>query len=399
MTTVLDATTQIAAIYSDVFGGDLMRYMLGAGGVYLLINTVLSRRLAAQKIGERPIPQEQICREVLASLRTVAIFAAAGTTIAFGERSGLIAIYHDIAEYGIAYFWISTALLILLHDAWFYWTHRAMHYPPIYRRFHRLHHRSHRPTPFTSYSFNAGEAVVNGVYLPLVLLVLPAHPLALLIFVSHMMFRNALAHCGYEIFPARRDGRPLFGWMTTVTHHDMHHAHAGRNLGFYFSWWDRWMGTEHPGYLDAFRRVGQPLSPSSLRVGMVLAILLLALGAGGAMADDLQGRYAAPGLEIIVEFAPCAADASARCGTVVWIWDPSGVPQWQVGDVILPGLFFDGRRWKGQLTSPRKDRANRGTVAPHGPDLLCLKGCAGPICQAQTWRSVRSLARALESAS
>ena len=115
-----------------------------------------------------------------------------------------------------------------------------------------MHHRSHNPTPFTSYTFDLGEAVVNAVYLPLILLVLPAHPSAILIFVTHMMLRNAIGHSGYELFPANRHGRPLLGWMTTVTHHDLHHEHAGYNLGLYFTWWDRLMGTEHPDYLKAF---------------------------------------------------------------------------------------------------------------------------------------------------
>ena len=83
-----------------------------------------------------------------------------------------------------------------------------------------------------------------------ILLILPAHPAAILVFVTHMMLRNAVGHSGYEFFPADRDGKPLFDWMTTVTHHDLHHAHAGYNLGLYFTWWDRWMGTEHPNYLE-----------------------------------------------------------------------------------------------------------------------------------------------------
>jgi sterol desaturase/sphingolipid hydroxylase (fatty acid hydroxylase superfamily) len=52
--------------------------------------------------------------------------------------------------------------------------------------------------------------------------------------------------------PARRDGKPLFDWITTPTHHDIHHAEAGWNYGLYFTWWDRLMGTEHPGYHARF---------------------------------------------------------------------------------------------------------------------------------------------------
>ena len=45
-------------------------------------------------------------------------------------------------------------------------------------------------------------------------------------------------------------------WITTTTHHDMHHGTSfNHNYGFYFTWWDRWMGTEHPRYREAFREV------------------------------------------------------------------------------------------------------------------------------------------------
>jgi len=151
--------------------------------------------------------------------------------------------------------------MILLHDAWFYWTHRLIHYPPIFQWAHRLHHRSNNPTPFTALSFNLGEAAINAAYMPLLLLVVPLHPFTLVLFSWHMMLRNAVAHSGYELFPARADGRPVLDWLTTVTHHDLHHGTARYNMGLYFTWWDRWMGTEHPEYHAEFARVaaGQAL--------------------------------------------------------------------------------------------------------------------------------------------
>jgi len=292
----------------------------------------------------------------------------------------------------------STLGLIVLHDAWFYWTHRLMHYPPIYRRFHRLHHKSHQPTPFTSYSFDVGEAMVNAVYLPLVLLFVPAHPIALLIFVSHMMLRNALAHCGYEIFPARADGKPLIGWMTTVTHHDMHHAFAGKNLGFYFTWWDRLMGTEHPDYIAAFQRVSRPVNRASLRVIALAAAVLVGLGVAQARAAELTGSYASPGLGVIVDFHPCDTASSTRCGTLRWVWDPSDTPHATPGDVIMSGFRFDGEHWVGQLKNPQNGWTYKGTISSKNDKSLLLRGCAGVICARQIWHSTESLSRVLDRA-
>ena len=77
----------IASLYADVFGADLLRYAVGAGGVHLIINLGFAARLANQKVRAcGPVPG-QILREVLASLRTVAIFAAVGTDLTLGDRS------------------------------------------------------------------------------------------------------------------------------------------------------------------------------------------------------------------------------------------------------------------------------------------------------------------------
>ncbi|TPJ29407.1 sterol desaturase family protein [Mesorhizobium sp. B2-7-2] len=239
-------------VYPYILQGDLIRYVAGAGGTFLIVNTLLAGWLARRRIRvERP-DWRQMAREILASLRTVVIFSLVGLAIALSERLGWLAIYGDPLDRGLPYLVFNLLVLIVAHDAWFYWSHKIMHRPGLFRWFHRLHHRSHNPSPWTSYAFDASEALVNAIYLPLALLLMPTSLLAVFLFTAHMMLRNAVGHCGYEIFPARPNGRPLFEWLTTVTHHDLHHARPRYNFGLYFTWWDRLMGTEDPTYLTAF---------------------------------------------------------------------------------------------------------------------------------------------------
>lgn len=255
--TLSDIPTLYIESFLHVLPADFLRYVIGAGGVYLVVNLALAGALAPRKIRPDSPPAAQILREILVSLRTVLIFTANGALIGVGVKLGVLPVYFDIADYGWAWLIVSTLILIVAHDAWFYWAHWLMHRTRPMRRIHMLHHRSHNPTPFTSYSFDWGEAAVHAIFLPLILLVLPAHPVALLVFTAHMMLRNAIGHCGYEVFPSRH-GQPLFDWMTTVTHHDLHHAEAASNFGLYFTWWDRWMGTENPRYREAFRAAAAP---------------------------------------------------------------------------------------------------------------------------------------------
>jgi lathosterol oxidase len=249
------AVSEIYPHIPAIIQNDLLRYVIGASAVFLIINTWLSRRLLSRKIRSISPGWNQMRREIITSLRTVLIFAANGVMVGIGYSMGWLRAYADPAEFGWLYFAASIVGIVFLHDAWFYWTHRLIHRPELFRRLHRLHHKSFNPTPWTSYAFNTGEAALNAVFLPLVLLVLPISFLGIFVFTTHMMLRNAIGHCGYEVFPATSDGKPLFSWLTSVTHHDLHHAQAGYNYGLYFTWWDRWMKTENPRYLAEFKRV------------------------------------------------------------------------------------------------------------------------------------------------
>jgi len=261
-----DTAQFITQAYIHILPKDFLRYLLIAGGVYALVNLVFGSILAGRKIRRDSPGAVQMRREFFASMRTVLIFAAIGAGfIATGLEAGILIIDETVSARGWGYFSVNVTALIVLHDAWFYWTHRLIHHPRLFRRVHREHHKSHNPSPWTAYSFDAPEAVINAIYLPLALLFIPSSGLALFIFLIHMMLRNAIGHCGYELFPSWSNGRPVFDWMTTVTHHDLHHGQAGWNYGLYFTWWDRLMETEHPLYREKFAAaVRKPLNGSAV---------------------------------------------------------------------------------------------------------------------------------------
>lgn len=260
-----DPMTAAIGIFLHILPNDFARYLLGAGGVFLMVNVVFASRLAGRKIRPSSPKPGQMRREFAISMRTTLIFTLSGVASVMAARAGWLDTYYVIAERGWGYFAFTLVVLIVAHDAWFYWTHRLIHHPRLFRRVHRTHHRSHNPSPWTAYSFDMAEAAINAAYLPLILLLMPTSVQAIILFLVHMILRNAIGHCGYELFPSRRDGRPLIDWMTSVTHHDLHHAQAGWNYGLYFTWWDRLMGTEHPLYHEKFAAaVRKPLDGSAV---------------------------------------------------------------------------------------------------------------------------------------
>jgi hypothetical protein len=62
-------------------------------------------------------------------------------------------------------------------------------------------------------------------------------------------------HLGIEFLPKGFLNNRWLNWHTTTTHHDLHHKHFNHNFGLYFTWWDRWFGTEDPKYRETFEEV------------------------------------------------------------------------------------------------------------------------------------------------
>ena len=238
----------------------LTRYAFFAIGVWLALWVMLAGLLRNRKIREASPPPRQLLTEFLISLRSMAIFATFGVLITLAARAG----FYPLADLGTqwGFWWLIASIVIgiVAHDAYFYWVHRLMHDPRWFRRTHRRHHKSHNPSPFTAYSFDVSEALLMLAFSVIYPLVFPMHWEAMQWIMLHQIVRNTFQHCGYELMPARADGRPWLDFIATTTHHDLHHAQAGYNYAAWFTWWDRWMGTEHPEYLERYGKAAVRLS-------------------------------------------------------------------------------------------------------------------------------------------
>jgi len=244
--------TALAANWLQSLTTDITRYAIFAIATWLVLWVLLAIPLRHRKIRADSPPARQLLVEFAISLRSIAVFSTVGLSMFALERAGYLPGPAKAAAWGPLWAAVSLVLMIIGQDAYFYWTHRAMHRPKLFRTFHRRHHRSHNPSPFTAYSFDIAEAAVLAAFVPIWMILIPTSWPVVGLFMLHQIARNTLGHSGYELFPAGRDGKPLLGWLTTVTHHDLHHEQAGWNYALYFTWWDRLMGTEHPQYFARF---------------------------------------------------------------------------------------------------------------------------------------------------
>jgi len=400
-----DFAARFFTIWPTIFVFDLGRYLVTAG-VFAAVLHFLARSLVRRRIRAGEPPAGQRLAEIAASIRTALVFSIVGFGIHTGAIHGLLPIYQDIAERGWTYFVASIAFAIVAHDAYFYWTHRAMHHPALYRWFHRRHHRSVQPTPWTAYAFDVPEAIVQAMFWPLFLAVVPMHGLAIFLFLSHMIVRNVMGHCGYELMPRWLDRSEALGWLTSVTHHDLHHETFRWNYGLYFTWWDRWMGTEHPEYRARLEGKVAALS--------VLAVVLLAGLPQPAEAADVHGEWATQGYSARVRIAPCAGEQGPgrACGIVTWLWSPRDASGKEVRDESNPdeklrsrpivGIPLlrgfrrgEGGEWiDGSIYNPEDGRTYAATMRLGTAGELRVRGCAlGVFCQTQVWRRVEELCR------
>jgi lathosterol oxidase len=240
------------------FIGQLIQYLMVAGIAFVLFYLIFRKALASRKNQPAFPRMTDMQREVLYSLSSLLIFATTAFVVAMMVHYHMGHLYFRIEDFGWPYLAFLTVLMILLHDTWFYWSHRFMHWKPIFRRVHRVHHLSHNPTPWAAFAFHPLEACVEAMVFPLVLLFIPIHPLAAGIWLLYMTILNVGGHLGFELLPPGFVRHPVFRWHNTGTHHNMHHDHINCNYGLYFNIWDRLMGTNHPEYEDRFDAITQP---------------------------------------------------------------------------------------------------------------------------------------------
>jgi sterol desaturase/sphingolipid hydroxylase (fatty acid hydroxylase superfamily) len=235
---------EFLALFSFI---SILGYAVPAGIYYWLYHVRKSENKEHLRIQDRRPTRAGIHREIRLSVISIFIFSVMGAVLVEFYRAGWTSIYLRIRDYGWWYFPVSIFLCMVLHDTYFYWTHRFMHWRPVFKYLHAGHHRSISPTPWAIYAFQPGEAIIQFLGIMALVIFLPLHPLALLIFLWMDTQMNSAGHTGYEVVPRSISAHPLYAGFNTVTHHDGHHTNMGRNFGSFFNVWDRWMGTFQDG--------------------------------------------------------------------------------------------------------------------------------------------------------
>jgi Delta7-sterol 5-desaturase len=189
------------------------------------------------------------------SVVSAVIFALALATAVQLHSCGLTRIYDRVSTYGWWYIGASYLIVLVLQDGYFYATHRLFHLPRFYRLTHQGHHRSRRPSPWTSFAFDPIESLAHAGFLVAIACIVPLHLGTILAVLTTMTIWAVVNHLGLEHLPLRFPHHWLGRWMIGPAHHSIHHIHQDKHYGLYFTFWDRVMGTESRGYNDRLRKI------------------------------------------------------------------------------------------------------------------------------------------------
>ena len=232
-----------------------LEFLAFAGTFFVFFYVWKKRKYWHLKIQQRFPGQKHIFREIRYSFFTVMIFGLVIFPVMWASNHGLTRVYHPLNRYGYVYYIFSILLMIVLHDTYYYWTHRLLHWKKIFKYVHKVHHLSLNPTPFSAYALHPVEALLDVSIIPIIVFTIPYHASAITIFSAYTLFMNVAGHLGFEFFPAGFPQHKLFKWHNTATHHNMHHKYVKCNFTIYFNFWDRVMKTNHPRYEEYFEEV------------------------------------------------------------------------------------------------------------------------------------------------
>ncbi|MBM35745.1 MAG: desaturase [Acidimicrobiaceae bacterium] len=143
-----------------------------------------------------------------------------------------------IALMTFAVFWIEG-----IH---FYLNHRLLHWRPLYRSVHSLHHRNVNTGPWSGISMHPVEHLLY-FSLAFVFVVVPGSPFVATFCMVYLMLSPSPSHSGFHRFVVNEGvnfhGGDLF--------HNLHHRYFEVNYGMLLLPLDKWFGTFHDGSVEA----------------------------------------------------------------------------------------------------------------------------------------------------
>jgi len=239
---------------APIFLRNFVFMLVIAGGLHLYLFTFrlqgkrlkYDHRETLDKSGKFSF-RDQVRDNMLWSFIGAAVWSGYEVLYFWALANGVVPAF-SIAENPVGFVvWLLVLPFVL--SSHFFLIHRLLHWPPLYRPIHSVHHRNIHIGPWSGMSMHPIEQVI---YLSSVLIhfVIPSTPVIVLLHLYTRSLGPAFSHAGFEKLLVK-DKRLL---DAADFHHQLHHRYFECNYGTVDAPWDRWFGSDHDGSEEATRR-------------------------------------------------------------------------------------------------------------------------------------------------
>ncbi len=167
----------------------------------------------------------------------------------------------EILEWSQNPVWFIAIFLIvpIWETFYFYLIHRWLHWRPLYKLAHHIHHRNTNVGPWSGLSMHPLEHLI---FLGSVLVhwIILSHPLHVLYHLQYFCLTAATTHCGYHSIASERHQVLSLGTF----HHQMHHRFVHCNYGGLEFPWDKFMGSFHDGTVQSHTKLKEYMRQRAL---------------------------------------------------------------------------------------------------------------------------------------
>ena len=133
-------------------------------------------------------------------------------------------------------------LIPFVHEVGFYFCHRALHWPPLYKIAHKVHHQNINPGPWSGISMHPLEHLMYFAII-LLIFIFPTHPIHMINLASRLGLLAVVGHTGFDHI--------VVGKKTIVNTsyyaHYLHHKYFEVNYADGMVPLDKWFGSFHDG--------------------------------------------------------------------------------------------------------------------------------------------------------
>ncbi len=144
------------------------------------------------------------------------------------------------------YFILLMIAVIFIRMIHFYWVHRLIHWKPLYKACHYIHHKNTNIGPWSGLSMHPLEHLLyfSGAVFHWII---PSHPIHMIFHLMHAGASPALGHAGFHKLVTKCEK----GLMNDNYFHFLHHRYFNVNFGHESVPFDKWFGSFHDGSDEA----------------------------------------------------------------------------------------------------------------------------------------------------